>query len=59
VTRIPLSSSDILVLKLISVLVFILFSMSEFLFYLVLVFWINDNSSYYIVFWYDFSFYFI
>jgi len=52
-----LSTSDILVLKLISVLVFILFSSQNFLFYL--VFWINDNSSFYIVFWYDFSFYFI
>jgi len=49
--------SDILVLKLISVSVFILFSSQNF--YLVLVFWISDNSSFYIVFWYDFSFYFI
>ena len=40
--------SDILVLKLILVLVFILFSSQKF--YLVLVFWINDNSSFYIVF---------
>ena len=37
-------SSDILVLKLISVLVFILFSSQNF--YLVLVFWINDNSTF-------------
>ena len=51
--------SDILVLKLISVLVFILFSIQNFYFFLVLFFWINDNSSFYIVFWYDFSFYFI
>ena len=42
------STSDILVLKLISVLVFILFSSQNF--YFVLVFWINDNSSFYIVF---------
>ena len=39
------STSDILVLKLISVLVFILFSSQNF--YFVLVFWINDNSSFY------------
>ena len=50
-------TSDILVLKLVSVLVFILFSSQNF--YLVLVFWINDNSSFYIVFWCDFCFYFI
>ena len=44
-----ITTSDILVLKLISVLVFILFSSQNF-FYLVLIFWINDNYSFYIVF---------
>ena len=55
-----MTRSDILVLKLISVLVFILFASQNFFYLvLVLVFWINDNSSFYIVFLYDFSFYFI
>jgi len=52
-------TSDILVLKLILVLVFYFIRKSEFLFYLVLVFWINDNSSFYVVFKDNFSFYII
>ena len=49
--------NDILVLKLILVLIFILFSSQNFLSYS--VFWINDNSSFYIVFKDNFSFYII
>jgi len=52
-------TSEKLGLKLISVLVFILFSSQNFYFIYFSFFWINDNSSFYVVFWYDFSFYFI
>ena len=44
-----LANSDILVLKLISVLVFILFSSQNFYFIQFQFLWINDNSSFYIV----------
>jgi len=42
--------TDISVLKIMFVVLVLFYSLIRILFYLVLVFWINDNSSFYIVF---------